>query len=114
MDESRFFLFTIHYLLLTRISNLVVRPLVLVEPQLILIGAILTGAALFRFQADAPARGYHLPAHLAFDGSAERHIGEIGLFDLLLFDLIIGDAQAFGHIGTRAPDHLFFTCAHRL
>ena len=60
--------------------NSIVRAVEIIETELIGVGTIFQlapGSA----QANAPARGNHHPAHLVFDGSAERHVGEIRAFN---------------------------------
>src|SRR5436190_15486714 len=67
-------------------SNSVILSLKLVRPYLVFVGAVFIGLSL-RFQADAPAAGDHLPAHLVVFGRAQRHVGEVGVFNRSLFDV---------------------------
>jgi hypothetical protein len=66
-------------------SNLMVRPVEVVKPNLVSVGAVLVRLARGpKFYA--PARTYHHAAHLVARGRAERRVREVGLFDRLLCD----------------------------
>ena len=77
--------------------NPIIFALELVSPHLVLVRAIFEGLAL-GFKVDAPAARNHLAAHLVIFGGAERHVGEVCVFDRLLFDVARVDSQAFGEI----------------
>src|SRR5829696_9590063 len=92
-------------------SNLVIRPFEVVQAELPAVGAILVGLAAGG-EAYAPAGSNHHPAHLVAQGRAERRVGEVGLGDLGLCDLVFGDAEPPRQILARAPDRLLHAVSH--
>lgn len=68
----------------------------------------------FGAQADAPALGHHLPAHLVFDGRAEREVWKICFLNRAFFNLVFGDAEALGQINARTLQGVIFRHSHSL
>src|SRR3712207_4061535 len=93
------------------LSNLVIRPFEAVQAELIAVGAVLVGLAAGG-EPYAPAGGNHHRAHLVAQGRAERRVGEVGLGDFRLPDLVFGDAEPPRQILARAPDRLLLAVSH--
>src|SRR5258705_14013802 len=60
-----------------------VLPLVLIKPDLILVGPVLKSLP-FGFQANTPAARNHLAAHFIISRGSQRRVGEIGILNRLL------------------------------
>src|SRR5262245_20970511 len=101
----------VHGWYLFDLSNPVILAFKLVSPDLILIRAVFVRFSL-SVKGDAPAARDHHAAHFAVFGGAQRHIGEVGVFDRFLFDTGGVDFEPFSEVISSFLDCVIFTVWH--